>query len=117
MSTVSSLRRQAIDPDYTDLVFATVFVWGTGDLLSSLLAFYVTGIHMEANPLIRILLARNPLYVIVLKSAVALAVGIVLLKQRHAIERIPLSNVWLGTLIGIGIGVVALNLTVAYRFL
>lgn len=117
MSTTHSLRRQATDPDYTDLVFAVVFVWGTGDLLSSLLAFYATGIHAEANPLIRVLLAHNPLYVVALKGAVTLVVGIALLKHRQSIERIPLSDLWLGTMIGIGIGVVGLNLAVAYASL
>jgi hypothetical protein len=117
MSTAHSIRRQATDPGYTELVFAVVFVWGAGDLISSLLAFHTTGIHAEANPLIRTLFAYDPLLVVIFKGAVTLAVGLILLTYRQSIERIPMSNLWLGTMVGVGIAVVGINLAVAYTSL
>ncbi|WP_276270603.1 DUF5658 family protein [Haloarcula litorea] len=108
-----SLRARVADPDYVDLVFALVFVWGFGDLVSTLLAVHATGVETEANPWIRVLLAHEPLLVVALKAAVALYVGVVLLACRPVVERVPGWRTWFGTVVGLGCGVVALNLVVA----
>lgn len=109
-STVARLKR----PGYDDLVFAVVFVWGTGDLFSTLLALYYTGVWAEANPMIRTLLAHEPLIVVALKGAVMLLVGIVLFEYRSAVERVPRWRLWLASIVGLGTGVVGINLYVAY---
>ncbi|WP_262175248.1 DUF5658 family protein [Haloarcula laminariae] len=109
----SPLTTRLQRPDYVDLVFGIVFVWGTGDLFSTFAALYVTGIGAEANPLIRTLLAHDPLLVVALKGAVMLVVGLTLVRYRAAVERLPRWRLWLGGLIGVGTVVVALNLYVA----
>jgi len=100
-------------PDYVELVFGIVFVWGTGDLLSTFAALHYTGLWAEANPLVRTLLARDPLLVVALKGAVMLVVGIVLFEYQSAVEQLPRWRLWLGGLVGVGTGVVGLNLYVA----
>ncbi|MFC6756326.1 hypothetical protein ACFQER_06000 [Halomicroarcula sp. GCM10025894] len=70
MSTSSprTLAGRLQRPDYVELVFGIVFVWGTGDLLSTFAALHFTGLWAEANPLVRTLLARDPLLVVALKA-------------------------------------------------
>jgi hypothetical protein len=101
-------------PAYVTLVLAVVFVWGTGDLLSTLLALHFTGLYAEANPLVRALLARGPLLAIAFKGAIALLVGLLLLEYQSEIECVPRWRVWLTGLVGVGSGVVLVNLYVAY---
>ena len=100
-------------PGYVELVFAIVFVWGTGDLLSTFAALHVTGVWAEANPLVRTLLAHDPLLVVALKGAVMLVVGLALFRYQSAVERLPRWRLWLGGLLGLGTAVVVLNLSVA----
>ena len=115
MSTSSprTLTARLRRPEYVELVFAVVFVWGTGDLFSTFAALHVTGLWAEANPLIRTLLARDPLLVVALKGAVMLVVGGLLFRYQAAVEQLPRWRLWLGGLVGLGSGVVALNLYVA----
>ncbi|MBX0286397.1 DUF5658 family protein [Haloarcula salinisoli] len=115
MSTSSprSLTARLQRPDYVELVFGIVFVWGTGDLLSTFAALHFTGLWAEANPLVRTLLAHDPLLVVALKGAVMLVVGLVLFRYQDAVEQLPQWRVLLGGLLGVGSGVVAINLYVA----
>lgn len=97
-------------PSYVELVFATVFVWGFGDALSTILAMALTGTHtLEVNPWIRVLLSYEPLLVIVLKGAVSLYVGIVLLECRSVVECVPGWRVWFLGVLGAGTAVVLTN--------
>ncbi|WP_276251722.1 DUF5658 family protein [Haloarcula rara] len=115
MSTSSprTLAGRLQRPDYVELVFGIVFVWGTGDLLSTFAALHFTGLWAEANPLVRTLLARDPLLVVALKGAVMLVVGLVLFRYQEDVEQLPRWRFLLGGLLGVGSGVVAINLYVA----
>jgi len=115
MSTSSprSLTARLQRPDYVELVFGIVFVWGTGDLFSTFAALHFTGVWAEANPLVRTLLAHDPLLVVALKGGVMLVVGLLLFEYQAAVEQLPRWRLLLGGLIGVGTGVVALNLYVA----
>ena len=115
MSTSSppSLSARLQRPDYVELVFAILLVWGTGDLFSTFAALHFTGVWAEANPLVRTLLAHDPLLVVALKGAVMLVVGLVLVRYQAAVEELPRWRLLLGGLVGVGAGVVALNLYVA----
>jgi hypothetical protein len=112
-STPRGLTTRLHEPAYAELVLAVVFVWGTGDLLSTFAAVHFAGVGGEANPLIRTLLLREPLLVVALKSAVVLFVGLVLLRYQSVVERVPRWRLWLAAIIGLGTGIVAMNLTVA----
>jgi len=116
MSTGSTrtLAARLHSPDYVELVFGIVFVWGAGDLFSTFAALHYTGLWAEGNPLIRMLLAHNPLFVVALKGAVMLVVGLTLFQYQSAVEQLPAWRLWLGGLLGVGTGVVALNLYVAF---
>jgi len=109
----SSLTGRLQHPDYVELVFAIVFVWGAGDLFSTFAALHYTGVGAEANPLIRTLLAHEPLLVVALKGAVMLVVGIVLFEYRSAVVSLSHWRVWLASLVGVGAGVVSINFYVA----
>jgi hypothetical protein len=99
-------------PEYVELVFSIVLIWGFGDALSTLFAARFAGVGLEANPWIRILLAHEPLAVIALKMAVALYVGVVLLECRSVVERVPWWRGWLLAIVGLGTGAVLVNLYV-----
>lgn len=109
-----SLVTRLTSPSYVQLVFALVLVWGFGDLLSTLVAATVVGVGAEANPLVRTLLATEPLLLVALKMTVALYVGIVLLACRSLVERVPLWRPWLAGVVGVGTFVVLSNFSVAY---
>jgi len=115
MSTSSprSLTARLQRPDYVELVFGIVFVWGTGDLFSTFAALHFTGVWAEANPLVRTLLAHDPLLVVALKGGVMLVVGLLLFEYQAAVEQLPRWRLLLGGLVGVGTGVVTLNLYVA----
>jgi len=108
-----SLIARATRLDYVDLVFALVFVWGAGDLLSTLVAVNFVGIGAEQNPLVRSLLAISPLLLIALKMGVVLSVALVLLAYRSLVERVPLWRPWLTAIVGVGAFVVVSNVSVA----
>jgi hypothetical protein len=99
--------------DYVWLVYGLVLVWGFGDVVSTYFAYAVTGTSsMEANPWIGLLLAHDPLWVVVLKGAVVLYAGVVLLACRPVVERVPGWQYWLGGVVCGGIVVVVNNLAV-----
>ncbi|MEA5388247.1 DUF5658 family protein [Haloarculaceae archaeon H-GB11] len=98
---------------YAELVFSLVFVWGFGDAMSTILALVLTSdLSLEANPWIRALLAHDPMWMLALKFAVALYVGVVLLECRHLVEQVPGWRVWLFSLLGLGTAVVLTNVYV-----
>lgn len=100
-------------PGYVELVFSLVIIWGFADALSTLVAMASVGsVSAEVNPWIRTLLVHEPLFVIVLKGAVVLYVGVVLLACRDVVERVPGWQVWFLAVIGIGTAVVLQNLLV-----
>jgi len=108
-----SLVSRLISPSYDALVFALVFVWGSGDLLSTLVAASFAGVGAEANPLVRTLLVTAPLLLIVLKMAVVLYVALILLACRSLVEQVPLWRPWLAAVVGVGTFVVLTNVSVA----
>jgi hypothetical protein len=99
-------------PGYVELVFSTVIVWGFADAVSTLFAATFAGPHLEANPWIRLLLAQHPILVVLLKAAVVLYVGVVLLECRSLVERVPLWRAWLLGIVGLGAAVVLTNVYV-----
>lgn len=112
-SSPSSLSARLQRPGYVDLVFAILLMWGTGDLFSTFAALHFTGVWAEANPLVRTLLARDPMLVVALKGAVMLVVGLLLIRYRATVEELPRWRLLLGGLVGLGTGIVVLNLYVA----
>ena len=112
-SSPRTLTARLRRPDYVELVFAIVLVWGTGDLLSTFAALYFAGVRAEANPLVRALLAHDPLLIVALKGGVMLVVGLPLFRYQSAVERLPRWRLLLGGLLGVGAGVVSINLYVA----
>ena len=101
------------DTEYVSLVYAVVLVWGLGDVLSTYYAYAALGTSQaEANPWIAVMLSYDPLLVLVVKAAVVLYVGVVLLEFRSFVERVPGWRLWLSGLVVLGIFVVVNNLTV-----
>jgi hypothetical protein len=100
-------------PGYVESVFALVFVWGFGDAVSTLIALTFTGdVGMEANPLVRRLLAHEPMLLLVMKGTVALIVGVTLLTYRDTVERVPLWRPWLLSVTCVGTFIVVSNVYV-----
>jgi hypothetical protein len=100
-------------PDYTELVIAMVIVWGVCDGLSMVLAAEFAGRQLEANPLMRALLATPPLAFAV-KLGGVLAAGTLALAGKRFITTVPGWRVWFAGLIAVGIAVTAVNLLVAF---
>jgi hypothetical protein len=100
-------------PEYIELVLAVVVVWGFCDGLSTLLAAEFAGRHMEANPLIRMLL-DTPALAFAVKLGGAVAAGALALAGERFIKTVPGWRVWFAGLIGVGIAVTTLNLLVAF---
>lgn len=99
--------------EYAGLIYALVLLWGLGDVLSTYFASAAVGTSAaEVNPWIAMLLSHNPLLVAVVKGAVVLYVGIILLECREAVQRVPGWRLWLVGLVVAGILVVLNNLTV-----
>lgn len=96
-------------PSYVELVFSLVLIWGFGDALSTVFAAKHVGIGAEQNPWIRELLAIEPLLVILVKMAVVLYVGIVLLECRDIVETVPWWRGWLLGVVALGTAVVLNN--------
>ena len=114
MSVSPSRLTRRLRPSYAELVLAVVFVWGAGDLFSTFLALHFTGVWAEANPIIRTLLAHEPLLAVAMKGAIALVTGLLLLEYQSLVERVPLWRAWFVGVLGVGSVVVVLNLYVAY---
>lgn len=99
--------------DYVRLVYALVLVWGLGDVISTYFAYAaVGGSHGEINPWMAVLLGYEPLLVGLLKAAVVLYVGVILLACRSTVQQVPGWRVWLGGIVVAGIAVTLNNLTV-----
>lgn len=100
-------------PSYTDLVTALVAVWGFGDAVSTLFALALTrDLSLEANPLVRALVAQTPLFLLVVKAVVVLVVGAALLRYREQITSVPLWRPWLLGVLGLGTLIVCSNVYV-----
>jgi len=120
MSTVSPHRRsgrlarvRALLPGYVSFVYALVFIWGLGDVLSTFFAVSVTGTTVnELNPLVRLMLETEPLLVLALKAGVVLYAGVVLLACRDLVERVPGWRLWFAGVVAAGMLVVANNTAV-----
>lgn len=99
--------------EYVSLIYALVLLWGLGDIFSTYFAHALVGPGAgEANPWMHVLLAYNPVLVAVVKGAVVLYVGIVLLEYRDIVQTVPGWRVWLTGLVVAGILVVVNNLAV-----
>lgn len=111
-----SLSRRFISGEsveYVSLIYGLVLIWGLGDVLSTYFAYAAVGTSAgEANPWIAMLLSYNPVLVAILKGAVVLYVGIVLLEYRELVQKAPGWRLWLTGLVVAGILVVVNNLTV-----
>jgi len=120
-NTVSARLRAILpeeEPEYVGLVYALVLVWGLGDVVSTYFAYAAIGTgSVEANPWIGVLLEFNPLLVLVVKAAVVLYTGIVLLEARAVVQRTPGWRLWLSGVVIVGVLVVANNLLVGIRVL
>lgn len=115
MSTIDGLegRTRLELPSYVELVFALVIIWGFGDSLSTVLASEFSGPEfVEINPLLRAMLAFDPLVVIVVKGAVVLYVGLTLLACREVVKTVPGWQIWFLGVIGVGTVIVLQNLAV-----
>lgn len=99
-------------PGYVELVLSLVVVWGFGDAVSTIVAAASVGPHLEGNPWIRILLVHEPLLVVLLKGAVVLYAGVVLLECRAAVERVPGWRLWFLAVIAAGAAVALSNVYV-----
>lgn len=100
-------------PEYVALVYTLVLLWGLGDVLSTYFAYAAVGTSAaEANPWIAVLLSYNPVLVAVVKGAVVLYVGVVLLEYREIVQRVPGWRLWMSGLVIAGILVVLNNLAV-----
>lgn len=113
VSAPAQLFARVLRPGYVELVFVVVLVWGFGDAVSTLLAADAVGFHHEQNPWLRLLLSIEPLLVPLVKGAVVLVVGVVLLECRDVIESVPHWRVWFATVILAGTLVIAGNVYVA----
>lgn len=121
VDTVSARLRAVLpeeEPEYVGLVYALVLVWGLGDVVSTYFAYAAIGTaSIETNPWIGVLLASNPLLVLVVKAAVVLYTGIVLLEAQAVVQRTPGWRLWLSSVVIAGVLVVANNLLVGIRVL
>jgi hypothetical protein len=99
--------------EYVGLVYALVLLWGLGDVLSTYFAYAALGTSAgETNPWIAVLLSYNPVLIAVVKGAVVLYVGVVLLEYREVVERVPGWRLWLSGVVVLGVLVVLNNLAV-----
>jgi hypothetical protein len=99
--------------DYVALVYALVLIWGGGDVLSTFYAYAATGsAATETNPLVAALLSANPLFFILVKAAVLLCIGLVLVTSQSVVRRLPCWRLWFVAVVGSGIVVVFNNLAV-----
>ena len=105
-------------PNYVEFVYALVLVWGVGDVVSTYFAVSAVGdVGMEINPWMRVLLATEPLLVGIVKAAVVLYAGVVLLECRDIVERVPGWWVWFVTIVVAGWAVVLNNLAIGIAVL
>jgi hypothetical protein len=116
-SDLSTLLERVVPEDhsteYVSLIYALVLLWGLGDVFSTYFAYAATGTNLgETNPWMEILLAYNPVLVAVVKGAVVLYVGIILLEYRDIVQTVPGWRLWLSAMVVLGILVVVNNLSV-----
>lgn len=99
--------------EYVGLVYTLVLLWGLGDVLSTYFAYAVVGTSAgETNPWMAVLLSHDPVLIAVVKGAVVLYVGVVLLEYREVVERAPGWRLWLSGVVVLGVLVVLNNLAV-----
>lgn len=104
--------------EFVGLTYALVLLWGLGDVLSTYFVFAIVGTsEAEKNPWMEILLSWNPVLVAVVKGAVVLYVGVILLEYRELVQRAPGWRIWLSVLVLAGSAVVVNNLLVGIRYL
>jgi len=100
-------------PEYVGLVYGLVLIWGLGDTVSTHFAYAAVGSAAgEANPWVAIMLVHNPLMMVVVKAAVLLYVGIILIEYRHFVQSVPGSQLWLSIVVVAGILTVTSNIVV-----
>lgn len=76
-------------------MFSLALVWGLRDAASTYPAAAATGsTTMEANPIIRTLLAIDPMLLAVFTAVVVVVVGVTLLEWRSLVERVPGNRGW-----------------------
>ncbi len=98
---------------YNTFVLGLALVWGFGDALSTYVAAAATGsTAMEANPIVRTLLALDPMLLAVFKAAVVIVLVVTLLEWRSLVERVPGHRVWFVACLGAGLLVTANNLAI-----
>jgi hypothetical protein len=106
---------RSLSVSYTTFVYALVAVWGLGDVLSTYVAVSAVGdAGLEVNPWIRVLLETEPLLVLVLKAAVVLYAGVVLVECRSLVQRVPGWRLWFAGVVTAGWLVVVNNLAVGF---
>jgi len=99
---------------YVALVYAVVLIWGVGDLLSTYYAYAATGSSAgELNPFVAAMLSAHPLLLAVVKAAIILWVGVVLLVFQTSVEDLPRWRLWFVAVVGSGM-VVVNNLAVGF---
>jgi hypothetical protein len=104
--------------EYVALVYALVLLWGLGDVFSTYFVFALLGTStLESNPWMSLLLDYNPVLVAVVKGAVVLYVGVILLEYHTLVQRVPWWRFWLSGMVVVGILVVVNNLAVGIRVL
>jgi putative Mn2+ efflux pump MntP len=106
--------------EYWDWVAVALFLLVTVDMLTTMFAAAALGPAAEANPLMRWALGRGPATLVAMNvAAVVLAVGL-FYALREMLGRTPgryrrpfslLVEVWLGSLVFAGLGVLANNLS------
>lgn len=100
-------------PSYGWFVAALVLVWGVGDAASTLLALELTGtVELEANPLIRRMLADHPLWLPLFKGGVVAVAGGVLWQCRRYVESVPGWRLWFCSILALGSAIVVTNVYV-----
>lgn len=100
------------DSEYAELVLGVVFVWGFADTASTLTAAAAVGAHHELNPLVRGLIA-DPVALIAVKLAAGFVVASLALAGERFVRTVPWWRTFMAALIGVGVGVTAINALVA----
>ncbi|MFC7072708.1 DUF5658 family protein [Halovenus rubra] len=99
--------------EYISMVYVLVLLWGLGDVLSTYFAYAAVGTAAgETNPWMALLLSHNPVLIAVVKGAVVLYVGVILLEYRNLVQRTPGWRLWLVGVVVLGVVIVLNNLIV-----
>lgn len=101
------------DREYAELVLGVVIVWGFADTASTLTAARFVGAHHELNPLVQSLIA-DPVSLLAVKLAAVFVVASLALVGERFVRTVPWWRTYLAALIGVGVGVTAVNTLVAF---